>query len=87
MLLKDLIQDFKFEIFGAKLGTEIEHVTADPENHAENSLYILLKQKNDIKKAEQALGLFTSLDAIIYPTERHPTPPFEGQDAYACDGA
>ena len=57
MLLKDLIQDFKFEIFGAKLGTEIEHVTADPENHAEKSLYILLKPKNDIKKLPASGGI------------------------------
>lgn len=57
MLLKDLIQDFKYELCGAKLDTEIKSVTTDPEKHSDESLYILLKPKKDLCKLPASGGV------------------------------
>lgn len=57
MILKDLIQDFKYELRGAKLDAEIECASTDAGNHKDKCLYILLKPKSEIKKLPTEGGI------------------------------
>lgn len=57
MLLKELIQDFKYELRGASLDTEISCVTTDVEKNADKSLYIILKPTIETKKLPASGGV------------------------------
>lgn len=57
MLLKELIQDFKYELRGASLDTEIACVTTDTEKKEDKCLYILLKPKSGIKDLPPSGGV------------------------------
>ena len=57
MLLKDLLQDFKYKMMGTRSDYEVETISTDTEMRSERCLYIVLKPKLQLKNLPSSGGV------------------------------
>lgn len=72
MLLKTLLSDFKYELYGVSLETEITLVTTKLEDMGDGTLCILTKPKRDLPRLGEKSGIII----IDTPPEKIPSVPY-----------